>query len=657
MRYQINNTKKTKKDNKDFSDIISYSKDKWDIIFPALNIPYGKNKHSACPIPGCGGRDRYRYDNKEGRGTFICNQCGAGDGFKLISLFYGCSFQDAIQKVAEVLNLQSEENVHPKSTLSRNTHSINHAPTLGQSEYLTRKGICLDLPVLGQNLCLELRDIDGNSRGYQQISPSGDKKNLVGTKKQGAFWEVPCGQGQIQPEETSSLIICEGAATAISVSLFSPDSRVVSSMGSDNLIAVAETFRERYPERKIIIAGDNDTDLSPNKGRDMSQKAAAQVEGFCSIPDDNGNKCDWDDYRQKYGVEVAREHFFSQEKQFLPKTKFRLKKGAEGYDHEVDYLLKGLLPQKSFCSIFGASGSYKSFLAVSWACHISQGLAWDGHKVTQGSVIYIAGEGGVGIPRRIQAWSKAHNQNVDDLYVIDEPVFPSEREDAQELLNAVKIVQHETGHPVKLIIIDTLARCFGNADENVARDMGAFVKACDFVKERTGATILVVHHSGKDENKGARGSSSLKGALDAEFQVSRETYQRALILKNTKMKDLELAEDKAYDLEKLAIFTDKDGDLVTSLYLNATGREPIIESDKPKQKLTQNHVATWECIRSRTEHGDTCTVALVRDDLKALNIDTKNFRRWLTKLENEDLIEICGEILLPKSKRTERQNE
>lgn len=53
-----------------------------------------------------------------------------------------------------------------------------------------------------------------------------------------------------------------------------------------------------------------------------------------------------------------------------------------------------------------------------------------------------------------------------------------------------------------MIILDTLARCFGGNDENDARDMGAFIRGCDELKRRTGATVLVVHHSGKDETKG-----------------------------------------------------------------------------------------------------------------------------------------------------------
>ena len=56
------------------------------------------------------------------------------------------------------------------------------------------------------------------------------------------------------------------------------------------------------------------------------------------------------------------------------RTKLPLSRGSEGFDIRQDYILKHFLPAQSLCSIYGPSGSYKSFLAVSWACHIAAGL-------------------------------------------------------------------------------------------------------------------------------------------------------------------------------------------------------------------------------------------------------------------------------------------
>jgi len=65
----------------------SVSKGKWRGILLTLGVPETalKNRHGPCPM--CGGADRFRWDNVEGRGTYICTQCGAGDGMKLAMEF------------------------------------------------------------------------------------------------------------------------------------------------------------------------------------------------------------------------------------------------------------------------------------------------------------------------------------------------------------------------------------------------------------------------------------------------------------------------------------------------------------------------------------------------------------------------------------------
>lgn len=334
------------------------------------------------------------------------------------------------------------------------------------------------------------------------------------------------------------------------------------------------------------------------------------------------------------------------------RTKLPLSRGSEGFDVRQDYVLKHFLPAQSLCSIYGPSGSYKSFLAVSWACHIASGIEWAGKRVTPGAVLYVVGEGGVGVPRRIRAWEQVHGRKADNLWLVNRPVFPVRESEVSEVLLAARQIEAECGVPVRLVVIDTLARCFGGNDENDARDMGAFIEGCDTIKQKTGATVLVVHHSGKDEAKGARGSSSFRAALDAEFNVKREGEGKALILACTKMKDSEEPERKAYDLRTAELYTDEDGELICSLVVRDEPREarevePELEN---VSRLTENHQALWQAVRSRTARGEPCTIAIVKDDLRAtLGVDKvrKSFPRWLDKLESDQIIRIDGENLYP----------
>lgn len=74
---------------------------KWRGILTAIGIDAKalRNRHGPCPI--CGGKDRFRFDDKGGRGTWICNQCGAGDGIELVKRFRGVDFKEAAQIIEQ----------------------------------------------------------------------------------------------------------------------------------------------------------------------------------------------------------------------------------------------------------------------------------------------------------------------------------------------------------------------------------------------------------------------------------------------------------------------------------------------------------------------------------------------------------------------------
>ncbi|PSY40776.1 DNA primase [Escherichia albertii] len=323
--------------------------------------------------------------------------------------------------------------------------------------------------------------------------------------------------------------------------------------------------------------------------------------------------------------------------------------GSEGFDAQQSYVIKGLIPAESLCSTYGASGSYKSFLAISWSCHVATGMAWGGRRVSKGAVIYIAGEGSMGVKRRVKAWEITHDKVVTDLCIINAPVFPASPDYVEQVIRTAGLVKSRTGENVRLIVIDTLARCFGGNDENDSRDMGAFIQGCDAIKQAIGATVLVVHHSGKDETKGARGSSAFRAALDAEYRISRENSDvTALVAACTKMKDAEEPKESAYDLKSVEVFTDTDGEEIVSMVVIDVPRAPAeLERIEEAGNKTENHAALWQCIRTRTAHKEPCTIALLRDDMKKLGYEMKNFRRWLYKLERDGVIAIDGDDVRP----------
>jgi len=322
-----------------------------------------------------------------------------------------------------------------------------------------------------------------------------------------------------------------------------------------------------------------------------------------------------------------------------------LQYGSTGYDREQLFIIKGIIPESSFISIYGPSGSFKSFLALDWACHIATGKAWDGRKVSQGSVLYVAGEGGFGVTQRIKAWELQHNKatGVDRLAWLSVPVFPTDYDQVDAVIEYCEEIKSRTDEAVKLVILDTLARCYGGNDENSSRDMGAFIRGCDAIKQRTGASILVVHHSGKNAENGARGSSSLPAALDAEYSVKRENEEQAIVLTCSKMKDSEPPGIKAYDLINVHIRTDSDGDSVSSLCVTTPGRLPNEDASPKTKNWTPNHTALLNAVRSRDPNGDGVMRHVILDDLKHQKLKIKGLSRWADKLCDDGLLRLDGE--------------
>lgn len=69
-----------------------------------------RNVHQSCPL--CGGTDRYRYDDKDGSGSYYCSGCGAGNGFDLLMKFSGMDFKTAAKKVDEIVgNVDKEDQI------------------------------------------------------------------------------------------------------------------------------------------------------------------------------------------------------------------------------------------------------------------------------------------------------------------------------------------------------------------------------------------------------------------------------------------------------------------------------------------------------------------------------------------------------------------
>lgn len=186
------------------NEITAQAVGKWDYIFQSLGIEVGNGKH--CPCPVCGGKDRFRFDNQNGRGTYICNQCGSGDGLELIKNYCQCDAKEASNKVAECLNLSNHkirenlafrkidsEQLHndniPDNPVCKKVEYLLSKATLGQSQYLTKKGLTFDLPLLDNGrIFVPMLNLHNEYAGGQFIELDGSKHLMKGSSKKGLLF-------------------------------------------------------------------------------------------------------------------------------------------------------------------------------------------------------------------------------------------------------------------------------------------------------------------------------------------------------------------------------------------------------------------------------------------------------------------------------------
>jgi hypothetical protein len=217
------------------------------------------------------------------------------------------------------------------------------------------------------------------------------------------------------------------------------------------------------------------------------------------------------------------------------------------------WIVKGVLPRAELVVLFGESGSGKSFIALDIAAAIDRGIAWRGHRVHQGRVVYICAEGAGGFRNRLVAYQQAHQCEL-NLGVIAAAPNLLQRDDALDVCRAIGRAD--------VVVIDTFAQTTPGANENAAEDMGKALAHCKGIHRATGAVVVLVHHAGKDLTRGARGWSGLKAAADAELEVLR--LEAGRMLRTSKMKDGSDDQAWGFDLDIQSIGVDEDGDVITS---------------------------------------------------------------------------------------------
>jgi hypothetical protein len=228
--------------------------------------------------------------------------------------------------------------------------------------------------------------------------------------------------------------------------------------------------------------------------------------------------------------------------------------------------VEGVLTDGSMSVVYGESNSGKTFFVSDLAIRVAAGMGWRDKEVEQGAVLYLALEGGFGIVNRIAAFREVHGldtQEVPFAFVTVGINLLDPEQDAKPVIETVKKIKEQFKEiPLRLIVVDTLSRAMAGGNENAPEDMTRLVATGDQIREHTGAHLLWIHHSGKDQAKGARGHSSLRAATDTEIEISAEGQQR--MARVTKQRDLECSGEFTFTLKVIELGENKRGKPVTS---------------------------------------------------------------------------------------------
>jgi hypothetical protein len=189
--------------------------------------------------------------------------------------------------------------------------------------------------------------------------------------------------------------------------------------------------------------------------------------------------------------------------------------------------------------LYGDPGAGKSFFAIDLGLRLAHGMDWHGREARATGVLYIAGEGARGLGKRVKGWRREHGKQgaAAPFMLLPVPVALLDPAERAKLLRTIDEAMRRAGFAIGMVVIDTVSRSLAGAGENGADEMGAFVSACDIVRHHIGGAVLGVHHSGKDKEKGMRGSTVLLGACDGVIRVTKDG--ELVTLKTEKQKDAE----------------------------------------------------------------------------------------------------------------------
>ncbi len=310
-----------------------------------------------------------------------------------------------------------------------------------------------------------------------------------------------------------------------------------------------------------------------------------------------------------------------------------------------EWLMYGVLPRQHVGMVYGASGSGKSFIVLDMCMAHARGIQWRGLSTSQCGVTYVAAEGAGGFVKRVKAYAQHHNVDMADIApwfgVIDGAPDFMDVEEVRRVKAAIDARIQATGIPMGLIVLDTLSRVTPDADEQ-SKEMGVALDLATRLAKSTGALVLIIHHSGKDATRGARGWSGMKAAMDVELEVARaDDHGLVRCLTVSKSKDGEDGQQFFFSLEGVELGVDADLNVISSAVCRVV-EPPTADEAKGSKPLTGLRLKIYNHVTSLGQNTGIEPEAIV-DEIVAGMPKVEGKRDTRKQVVKRAVTELCTE--------------
>ena len=537
-----------------------------------LTLPRTASQHGPCPT--CGGKDRFRFDDQEGRGSWFCNQClpHAGDGFDLLMNMRECDFPNALQLVATVLGQHAVSPARPPAPAKANALSLKSiwettvSDTGRVAAYLRHRGLSCGVPAsLRWHGSLEYWDADsstlatypamvaavvnlqGDLTGIHRtwLAQDGDGKAPVSVPKK-SLGILTGSTIRLAPHKLGTpLIVSEGIETGLACQEATswPGWACVSAAGLEAVQLPAEAT-DIYIAVDLDRSGAGERSAATLAHRlHLEGRTVHLVTPLGPLPAE-GKSLDWLNVFVTDGRAAVHAAF----DRATPMTKGchdthnAIPPYREGAPHEshfhpiaasallaeppeaIKWILDDYLPAGGLVLLAGKPKEGKTTLSYEIATKVAQGVPFLGRQTRQGAVLILALEEHARDVRIRLHHLGASTQ--DGVFVHTGPLAPT-----ATALDEVMVFATE--HGVTLILIDTLSAFWKIRDENDAAEMTKVVKPLLQLARESGACVLLIHHARKSEGSYGdeiRGSGALFAAVDVALIMKRHAVQTQRIL-------------------------------------------------------------------------------------------------------------------------------